>query len=230
MNPATGAAVILTQHPVGNVDFAQVYDGLTWSPNGATIAASAFAYDPGGSFGLARVVLVTLANARTVDSVDFATNPDWGKSNRLLFEGYDLLEDDREWGIWDARMTSQHPATNPIILGSLSWADESPVWAPDGRHFVTIRSTAGSRLAGGSWTTNEALMLFDRANPKDGRMILLADHGYLDDPAWSPDGRYIVYTLRTDRGSDVWWLDALTGATGPLTRNGHSFDADWRPR
>lgn len=229
VDPVTGEGQLLTQFPTGSEDFAQVYDGITWSPNGRLLAVSAFAYDPGGTVGLATIKLVNVATGKSTESIDYATNPDWGKNNRLLFEGYDLLEQDREWGIWDARMTSAKPATHAVLPGSLSWADEAPVWAPDGKHFVTIRSTAGQTYVDGNWRTNQALMLFDRSNIRAGRMLLLADNGYLRDPAFSPDGTFVIYTLVTDRGKDIWWLNVATGATGPLTRDGISYDADWRP-
>lgn len=229
VDPATGKGRLLTQFPAGNEDFAQVYDGITWSPNSRQLAASAFAYDPGGNFGLATIRLVNTATGASAESIGYATDPDWGKNNRLLFEGYDLLGGDREWGVWDARMTSPKPKANPVILGSLFSSDEAPVWSPNGKQFVTIRSTAGQTFVKGSWRTNQALMLFDRSNVRGGRMLLLSDRGYLRDPAFSPDGKFLLYTLVTDRGEDVWWLNVATGATGPLTRDGNSSDADWRP-
>ncbi len=62
-------------------------------------------------------------------------------------------------------------------------------------------------------------------------MLLFADHGRsIDNVRWSPDGRYLIYTLdRFDGGSDIWWLDVASGATGPITTDGRALEADWRP-
>ena len=51
------------------------------------------------------------------------------------------------------------------------------------------------------------------------RVLLIADHGGISeaivDFTWSPDGRYVLYTLfESTDATNVWWLDATTGATG----------------
>ena len=55
--------------------------------------------------------------------------------------------------------------------------------------------------------------------------------GAIGDFTWSPDGRYVLYTLyeSTDT-ANVWWLDVTTGATGRVTNDGASVSVDWRQR
>jgi hypothetical protein len=228
VEPATGETATLERLPDGNEDFTQVHDGVSWSPNGRSLAASVFAYDPGGQSGLARIEVLTVATGKSVDVLDYATNPSWGRKNRLIFEAYDLLGDDRGWGTWDALMTSNRPKATQVIPGNLFEADADPTWAPDGQHFVTVRSTSGRRYEGGTYYYQDALMLFDRKDPGDGRMLLLADFGSIRDPAFSPDGEYLLYTIQTKRGSNIWWLEVASGATGPLTTNNRSSDPHWR--
>src|SRR6185369_15341650 len=51
----------------------------------------------------------------------------------------------------------------------------------------------------------------------------------IDDFTWSPDGRYVLYTLfEAADAANVWWLDVATGATGRVTDDGASLSVDWR--
>ena len=59
--------------------------------------------------------------------------------------------------------------------------DFSPSWGPDGTQLVT----QGQLLQGGFWTT-QGLLLF--APDGTGLRRLLPPYGYVELPAWSPDG------------------------------------------
>jgi WD40-like Beta Propeller Repeat len=95
--------------------------------------------------------------------------------------------------------------------------DRLPTWAPDGRHFVTAREMGGYRFdANGLAIRNEAVMLHDHEDLQNPRVLLIADHGgisgAIDDFTWSPDGRYVLYTLyESADAANVWWLDVTTG-------------------
>ena len=78
-------------------------------------------------------------------------------------------------------------------------------------------------------------MLHDREDLDNPRVLLIADHGgisgAIDDFTWSPDGRYVLYTLyESADAANVWWLDVTTGATGRVTNDGASVSVDWRQR
>jgi hypothetical protein len=94
----------------------------------------------------------------------------------------------------------------------------------------------GSRFdANGFAVPNEAVMLHDHDDLQNPRVLLIADHGgisgAIDGFTWSPDGRYVLYTLHeTADAANVWWLDVTTGATGRVTDDGGSVSVDWRQR
>ncbi len=51
--------------------------------------------------------------------------------------------------------------------------------------------------------------------------------------AWSPDGRYLAFTVAPSDGngatSDVWLYDRTTGSAGQLTRQANAYFASWAP-
>lgn len=83
-------------------------------------------------------------------------------------------------------------------------------------------------------------MLHDPANKANTRALVTVDwpNDIAGNPAWSPDGAYLLYTLQTPvknpDGSDglvsnIWWLEIASGKTGKLTDDGVSLSPDWRP-
>jgi Tol biopolymer transport system component len=151
----------------------------------------------------------------------FAANPSINRNRQLLFESFG---NNRTTGIWEADLPSSRE--NLLIAHR---AESQPVWAPDGRRFVVKRVT--SSPSDYSSERPNAIVLYDRQNLSNPRMLLFADHGRsIAHVRWSPDGRYLIYTLnRFDGGSDIWWLDVASGATGPITTDGRAIEADWRP-
>ncbi len=166
-------------------------------------------------------------------------------ANKLVFLAGPSLTT-RVKGIWEADLSAQPPAEQQLYgwltaYGSAvdlrSNPDTAPVWAPDGRFFVTYRKAEAAHFVpisdtvGGLRVTYH-IVLNDRTDPAAARTILLADHGSLSGRAtWSPDGKYILYTLYTfdGRNADIWWLNVQNGATGRVTRDGISWAADWLP-
>src|SRR5262249_58816536 len=101
------------------------------------------------------------------------------------------------------------PTTQNLILPApldlLIDGDRLPTWAPDGRHFVTARQMGGSRFdANGLAVRNEAVMLHDREDLQNPRVLLIADHGGVNGGPrrlpLSPDSRHLPDTppLHTD--------------------------------
>ena len=214
-------------------DFIQELTGLSWSPDDRTIAGSIFAYNRycsgqlGG--GLARIELFDPATGANTKILDDATEPNWSRTNRLLFSAYDLAKGNRAGSVWDSDRSPQPPTDQQLLAANGFDDDQYPVWSPDGRSFVTVRPTMSYRFdAEGHDSRNQAMMLFDRQDVAHPRMILLADHGSVAYPVWSPDGTYIAYSLQNGLKSDIWWLDVATGATGPITSDGLSTKASWR--
>jgi WD40-like Beta Propeller Repeat len=157
----------------------------------------------------------------------------------MLFNGPASYPNYELRGVWEGD-PSVTPATQQLILPApldlLVDGDRLPTWAPDGRHFVTARQIAGSRFdANGFAVRTEAVMLHDHEDLQNPRVLLIADRGGISgaigDFTWSPDGRWVLYTLyESADAANVWWLDVATGATGRVTNDGASVSVDWRQR
>ncbi len=199
---------------------------LTWMPDGQRLTFTNVGFltfcDGRISGGRADVYLSPIPPALTpTDVASFAANPSINRNHQLLFESFG---NNRTTGIWEADLPSSRE--NLLIAHR---AESQPVWAPDGRRFVVKRDTSSPSEDRSERT--QAIVLYDRQNLSNPRMLLFADHGRsIDHVRWSPDGMYLVYTLhRFDGGSDIWWLDVTSGATGPITTDGRALEADWRP-
>jgi hypothetical protein len=222
----------------------QIIKGVAWSPDGGALAVTICTHNRywWGESGddSCRVELVDTASGAVIrDDLDGWFRPDWSPTGRVLFNGparypsYDLR------GVWEGD-PSVTPPTQELILPApldlLIDGDRLPTWAPDGRHFVTARQMGGWRFDdNGGAVRNEAVMLHDRDDLQDPRVLLLADHsgisGAIDDFTWSPDGRWVLYALHESTDAvDVWWLDVTTGATGRVTNDGATVSVDWRAR
>ncbi len=199
---------------------------LTWMPDGQRLTFTNVGFltfcDGRISGGRADVYLSPIPPALTpTDVTSFAANPSINRNRQLLFESFG---NNRTTGIWEADLPSSRE--NLLIAHR---AESQPVWAPDGRRFVVKRDTSSPSEDRSERT--QAIVLYDRQNLSNPRMLLFADHGRsIDHVRWSPDGMYLVYTLhRLDGGTDIWWLDVTSGATGPITTDGRALEADWRP-
>jgi hypothetical protein len=221
----------------------QIIKGVEWSPDGRVLALTICARNryPWGESGddTCRVELVDATSGAVIrDDLDGWFRPDWGPTGRVLFNGPARYPDYESRGVWEGDPSATPPTQNLIVpapLDLLIGGDRLPTWAPDGRHFVTAREMGGYRYPDGGLVQNEAVMLNDREDLENPRVLLIADHGGISgaiaDFTWSPDGRYVLYTLyESADAANVWWLDVTTGATGRVTNDGASVSVDWRQR
>jgi hypothetical protein len=222
----------------------QIIKGVEWSPDGRALAVTICArnrYHWGESGDdTCHVALVDATTGAVIrDDLDGWFRPDWGPTGRMLFNGPARYPTYELRGVWEGDMSVTPPTQELIVpapLDLLVDGDRLPTWAPDGRHFVTARQLGGSRFDANGWAVrNEAVMLHDREDLQNPHVLLIADHGgisgAIDDFTWSPDGRYVLYTLHESADTaNVWWLDVTTGATGRVTNDGASVSVDWRQR
>ena len=222
----------------------QIIKGVEWSPDGRTLAVTICArnrYFWGESDDdSCRVGIVDATTGAVIrDDLDGWFGPDWSPTGGVLFTGPARYPTYEQRGVWEGD-PSVTPPTQDLILPApldlLIDGDRLPTWAPDGRHFITARQMGGYRFdANGLAVRSEAVMLHDHADLENPRVLLIADLGgiseAIDEFTWSPDGRYVLYTLHESAdAANVWWLDVTTGATGRVTNDGASVSVDWRQR
>jgi len=222
----------------------QIIKGVEWSPDGKVLAVTVCVhnrYDSGETGDdSCHVELIDATTGAVIrNDLDGWFRPDWGPDGRMLFNGPASYPNYELRGVWEGD-PSVTPATQQLILPApldlLVGGDRLPTWAPDGRHFVTARQIAGSRFdANGFAVRTEAVMLHDREDLGNPRVLVIADQGgisgAIDDFTWSPDGRWVLYGLyESTNTANVWWLDVTTGATGRVTNDGASVSVDWRQR
>lgn len=118
----------------------------------------------------------------------------------------------------------------PLHVADSEADDAQPAWSPDGSRiaFVSARNQTGVL----SIVLGQDIGQF--LNAKGGDLFLvpafggtpakLADNGYY--PAWSPDGKEIVFQSDRDGQWDLWKIPAAGGTPGRLT---HDPEFDYQP-
>jgi hypothetical protein len=223
----------------------QLIKAVEWSPDGSAIATTVCArnrYPWGQSPGdeSCRVTIVDATTGAVIrDDLDGWFGPDWSAGGHVLFNGPSRYPDFESRGVWEGDPSAGSASASLILpapLDLLVGGDRLPTWAPDGRRFVTAREIGGWRYdANGFAFRSEAVMLYDRDDLQNPHVLLVADQGgiggALNGFTWSPDGRWVLYTLyESANAANVWWLDVATGATGRVTSDGASLAVDWRQR
>lgn len=209
---------------------------VSWSPDDQQIAVSVCSRNRSASGStsdpICWVERVAVANGASQGKHEPGFAGRWSRANRLIYSNEDSYRADPQ-GIYEADVGAQQTRLLVPGMGSqfkaASFSDRLPAWAPDGQRFATVRNVSGFHYnEAGQYTVHYAIMLFTRGDPL-GRQVVLVDRG--SEPSaltWSPDGRFILYTLYQGQGADVWWLDTANGATGRLTTTGAAAAADWR--
>lgn len=209
-----------------------------WSPDSQRIAlnvcttsryADGFTTD-----AICDIRILDLASGNAQVVIEHAQDVSWSRDNRLLYRvNIDGSLYNIPKGIYEADLNTS-PVQPRLLFAHRSQTyqleDMQPTWAPDGRHFVTLRFVQGLHYdQQGNREYNSVLMLFDRENPANPRQLVLVDYGRsVGSPAWSPDSAYILYNLEIASNSfQTWWLETATGRTGLLADN--IIDVSWRP-
>ncbi|HUQ94057.1 MAG TPA: CehA/McbA family metallohydrolase [Bryobacteraceae bacterium] len=89
-----------------------------------------------------------------------------------------------------------------------------PCWSPDGKEIAFSMSGSIWKIAANGSVAHE----------------LTANATYDSAPAWSPSGRWMVYTAEDSQGVNLMLLNVTTGESTPLTSGSHlNLDPEWSP-
>lgn len=110
---------------------------------------------------------------------------------------------------------SGRPAVLPLSQGA-ELAD--PAWSPDGTAIAT--TTYNTDVPG--------ILVWNAERPGVAERLELPE-GEAYRPSFSPDGEWIVYTLRRDGRNDIHAFEVATGTDVALTADGRSWNATFSP-
>jgi acylaminoacyl-peptidase len=206
-------------------------ESYSWSPDSTKIVFHSQAPLPvSASNRISRKVTPSPGNAAlgTPLILTTTTSPEWTLAGIYQVGGF--LDPSLVYGK-DKQQSSQDSGlitTNQLfivdtdgkLVSQLTRDDRgyfSPEWSPDGKSIVCI-SNEGRELTGwGSGPTN----LYEIDLKSGGAKALTADAAYKNDPAWSPDGKWISYvaSMKPDIASAfVFVVPLFGGAPANVTR------------
>ncbi len=186
----------LTNNPADDRDPA-------WSPDGRTLA---FVSNREGNWDLYIMDIISKEIRRITFSPGYEGSPTWSPDGLFLaFEAYDNVTNNLDIYLTSVDGSGECGQT-PCQVTRQSGADFEPAWmpqAPDG---------SGGRLI--AYTSIRAdtqdIYLLDLDNPSDESALNLTNTPSIDEnyPAWSPDGQFVAYSVRTEDGIEgVFYRD-----------------------
>jgi TolB protein len=106
--------------------------------------------------------------------------------------------------------------------------ENEPAWSPDGRQLAFASDRSGRWNL---YTLDLACLDAPAADACDAATRpLITQHYEMRSPAWSPDGRWLIYTAYV-RNWGVWALDTHSGEERSITNNNgnRNIDPHWSP-
>lgn len=195
---------------------------VAWSPAGDRLAFVSGRTDRGDLYlldlGSRRVTRLT-ASGRSV------LHPEWSPDGRWIAFAVGDGDNHDVCVIYDVN----RPLTTWGCLASWPFDDVRPRWSPDGRR-IAFYSSYNPEGEPGVWSL--FTVAADGSEPSRGQGLLARrlDTGVVVDmdvgPAWTPDGRRLVYAKRVDREfNPLYVVDVATGETRRL-ETGHAIHHD----
>ncbi|MDO8562764.1 MAG: hypothetical protein Q7S25_02860 [Candidatus Limnocylindria bacterium] len=111
------------------------------------------------------------------------------------------------------------PGRRPVTIFSDGQQLADPAWSPDGR---TIAVTTYN-------TDTAGIILWPADRKTEPQRLRKLPEGDAYRPSFSPDGRWLVYTLRRPEGNDVHAFELATGRDIALTTDGRSWNGVLSP-
>jgi dipeptidyl aminopeptidase/acylaminoacyl peptidase len=158
------------------------------------------------------------ADKRQLTTAGNNQHPSWAPDgSRIAFDS------DREGGTHIYVMDAN--GENQIRLPGLYYPVESePVWSPDGSTIAFI-AVNDSAFPGCGEDCTESVYLM---NPKGEVSLRVSEPGWYYSPAWSPDGKKLVFVHGYYDGSDVEDYDVVSEARGNPDVGGFTRPLDTR--
>jgi hypothetical protein len=137
-------------------------------------------------------------------------------SERDLFS-LDLFLADASTGKVIRKLSS---TTRSADIDAFNFFESVGTWSPDGRKFVHVAVKGG----------RNQLVVVDTRHPRRTRFIPIDGVPALNNPAWSPDGRYIVFSGLADGVGNLYRLDMETNQVDMITNDRYSYiHPSWSP-
>ncbi len=145
-------------------------------------------------------------------AVEFETQPAWSPDGSQVA----FISDDGNGA--DLKILTIASKRVASLSGGKVFAD--PAWSPDGKTIAVSNYTGGEKGT-------------IRLVPADGRIaartLRLARDGDAYRPSYSPDGTWLLVTLRTDRGNDLVAVELATERVVDLSTDGKSWGGVFAP-
>lgn len=201
--------------------------GLAWSPDSRYILFSGTREDQTTSF-ISRLDIVSGATAVLTEWTGFRANdasyaPD---GSRIVFASNKSEGEATNSNIWLMESDGSDPKQITSSSSTTNWQYTLPSWSPDGKTIACIRQSPGAAAEPSS-----ALCFID-GQGKDWTCFKPFDQPMgTDRPAWSPDGRYLLFALGdNEKRGDIYLLDIRDGSILPLNdTDGSFYSISWAP-
>jgi Tol biopolymer transport system component/DNA-binding winged helix-turn-helix (wHTH) protein len=183
------------------------------SPQGDAIA---FVSDRSGAFEIyVRALSGGSADVPLTGDGQQNLQPAWSPDGRLI-----AFHANRRGGVWVMPSRGGTPK-------QISQFGARPAWSPDGARIAFQTDELGDIAPNGFSAQVGSTIWIADADGRNARQLTSATSpaGGHASPAWSPDGRFIAFTV-FDSGSDngVWIASLESGATWPLDLNASFYD------
>lgn len=185
-----------------------------WSPDGRTIAYTAFVHS-----GQPLVLQDLVTGRREVvpgTEVGINITPAFSPDGRKLAYAHGT-EDGTDLYLYDLARTC---CAQRLTVGRY-YDNLSPAWSPDGQRLAFISTRPGTPqlyVMAADGTRQEALAHFD-----------FGATGMTYAPEWSPDGQSVVFHREVAGTPQVFVLDVATRTVKQITGDGRNEDATWAP-